>query len=196
MTHSTDVRTLARWMAANFSNQAQAWENPPFFAHIHVFMRPLKNSVLDGPAFLVEQAYDYLLNHPYRTRVIKLLTMADHIQIENYNITNPERFYGATRDLPRMHSLTAADVVKMDGCNMIVDWSGHSFKGYVEPGKKCMVYRKDRHTYLDSTFELTANHFTSLDRGRDPETDEMVWGSVAGAFEFTPIASYADEVDL
>jgi len=31
MTHATDQKTLARWLAADFSNQAQALENPPFF---------------------------------------------------------------------------------------------------------------------------------------------------------------------
>ncbi|HEY9819830.1 MAG TPA: CpcT/CpeT family chromophore lyase, partial [Candidatus Sericytochromatia bacterium] len=31
MTHSTDIAALARWMAADFSNQPQAFENPPMF---------------------------------------------------------------------------------------------------------------------------------------------------------------------
>ncbi|MEM7595758.1 MAG: CpcT/CpeT family chromophore lyase, partial [Cyanobacteria bacterium P01_A01_bin.83] len=30
--------------------------------------------------------------------------------------------------------------------------------------------------------------------GRDPETDELVWGSVAGPFEFFPTQSFAAEV--
>lgn len=34
----------------------------------------------------------------------------------------------------------------------------------------------------------------SHDRGRDPETDEHLWGSVAGPFEFVRWASFADEV--
>ena len=46
MTHSTDIVTLARWMAADFSNQAQVFENPAFFAHIRVCMRPLDWGVL------------------------------------------------------------------------------------------------------------------------------------------------------
>ncbi|HEY9859191.1 MAG TPA: chromophore lyase CpcT/CpeT, partial [Candidatus Obscuribacterales bacterium] len=73
MTHSTDIATLARWMAADFSNQQQAFENPPFFAHIRVCMRPLPQSLLDGVSLFVEQAYDYMLNDPYRLRVLKLI---------------------------------------------------------------------------------------------------------------------------
>ncbi len=98
MTHSTDIVTLARWMAADFSNQAQAFENPPFFAHIRVCMRPLPVEVLDGLSLYLEQAYDIELNVPYRVRVLKLVPVDDRIEIENYAIENEEQFYGASRD--------------------------------------------------------------------------------------------------
>ena len=41
MSHATDILTLGRWMAADFSNQAQAFANPPFFAHISGFIPKL-----------------------------------------------------------------------------------------------------------------------------------------------------------
>ena len=77
---------------------------------------------------------------------------------------------------------------------MRVEWTGHSFKGHVEPGKGCMVVRNGKTTYLDSEFEIDDEKFISLDRGCDPATDEHVWGSVAGPFNFTRWASFADEV--
>jgi hypothetical protein len=92
MTHSTDIATLARWMAADFSNQEQAFENPPFFAHIRVCIRPLPLEVLSGVGFFVEQAYDYLLNDPYRVRVLKLVNAGDHIEIENYSVKKKKSF--------------------------------------------------------------------------------------------------------
>lgn len=196
MTHSTDIATLARWMAADFSNQAQAFENPPIFAHIRVCMRPLPLEVLSGVSFLVEQAYDYMINDPYRLRVLKLITNGDRIEIENYTVRNEEQFYGASRDPKRLQNLKADQLEKLPGCNMIVEWTGHSFKGYVEPGKGCMVVRKGQNTYLDSTFEIDENKFISLDRGRDPETDEHIWGSVGGPFEFVRWGSFADEVKV
>jgi hypothetical protein len=196
MTHSTDIATLARWMASDFSNQEQAFENPPFFAHIRVCMRPLPLSVLDGVGFFVEQAYDYMLNNPYRVRALKLLRVGDRIIIENYYVKDEQKFYGASRDLGRLHTLKAEDFEKLPGCNMIVTWTGQSFKGEVEPGKGCKVVRKGKETYLDSTFEIDQDQFISLDRGRDIETDEHVWGSVAGAFRFVRWASFADEVKV
>lgn len=194
MTHSTDIKTLARWMAADFSNQAQVFENPPLYAHIRVCMRPLPLTVLDGVGFLVEQAYDYMLNQPYRVRALKIISKDGHLEIENYTLKEEKPFYGATRDLQKLQTLTPDQLEKLPGCNMIVEWTGHSFRGYVEPGKACMVFRKNKNTYLDSSFEIDQDRFTSLDRGLDPDTNEMVWGSIAGPFEFDRWASFAEEI--
>jgi hypothetical protein len=194
MSHATDLLTLGRWMAADFSNQAQAYENPPFFAHIRVCMRPLPPALLGSLSFFVEQAYDFMLNDPYRLRVLKLIDGGDHIAIENYMVQDEKAFYGASRTLDRLQALKPDQLEKLPGCNMIVEWTGHSFKGKVEPGKACRVTRKGQATYLDSEFEIDDKLFISLDRGRDPETDEHIWGSVAGPFEFVRRTSYADEV--
>lgn len=196
MTHATDIPTLARWFAADFSNQQQAFENPPFFAHIRVCMRPLPFALFGATSLFVEQAYDYALTRPYRMRVIKLLTNAGRIEIENYMIKDEARYYGASRDLARLHQLTAVELEKLPGCNMQVEWTGHSFKGTVEPGKACIVVRNGKETYLDNEFEVDDQVFISRDRGRDPETDEHVWGSIAGPFRFVRWASFADEVTV
>ncbi|ARV57944.1 chorismate-binding protein [Nostocales cyanobacterium HT-58-2] len=196
MTHSTDIATLARWMAADFSNQEQAFENPPFFAHIRVCMRPLPLEILSGVSFFVEQAYDYMLDDPYRVRVLKLVNTGKHIEIENYSVKEEKKFYGASRNPERLKALTIEDLEKLPGCNMIVEWTGHNFKGTVEPGKGCIVVRKGQKTYLDSDFEIDEHKFISRDRGRDLETDEHIWGSVAGPFYFVRKASFADEVKV
>ncbi|MFS8117557.1 MAG: chromophore lyase CpcT/CpeT [Microcoleus sp.] len=196
MSHSTDIVTLARWMAADFSNQAQAFENPPFFAHIRVCMRPLPVEILDGVSLYLEQAYDIEINSPYRVRVLKLVPVDDRIDIENYAIANEEQFYGASRDLQKLQELKKAEFKLMPGCTFLTHWTGSSFKGRVEPGKGCMVVRKGKNTYLDSEFEIDGEKFISHDRGRDPETDAHVWGALAGPFEFTRRASFADEIQV
>jgi len=194
MTHSTDVATLARWMAADFSNQKQAFENPPFFAHIRVCMRPLPADFLSGVSLYVEQAYDYMLNKPYRVRVLELTPVGDHLEIKNYTLQQPQSFYGAAREPQRLQALKTDQLVELPGCNMIVEWTGHSFKGQVEPGRACIVMRDGKETYLDSMFEIDEQKFISHDRGRDPKTDQHVWGAYAGPFHFVRWASFAHEV--
>lgn len=194
MTHPTDLATLARWMAADFSNQQQAFDNPPLYAHIRVCMRPLPADFLAGVSLFVEQAYDFMLHDPYRVRVLNLILNQGQIEIENYRVIGEASFYGAARDLKQLASLQVEQLERLPGCNMVVEWTGHSFKGAVEPGKACMVMRKGRTTYLNSTFEIDDDRFLSHDLGLDPETDEYVWGSLAGPFHFVRWASFADEV--
>lgn len=196
MTHPTDIATLARWMAADFSNQEQAFENPPFYAHIRVCMRPLPLELLGGVSLYLEQAYDFMLNQPYRVRVLRLVEAGDRMEIENYKIKQEEQFYGASRDIKRLQTLQAEQLEKMPGCTFITEWTGHSFKAKIEPGKGCLVFRKEKHTYLDAEFEVDENKLVSLDRGRDVETDELVWGSIAGEFHFVRWTSFADEVKV
>ncbi|QLE48212.1 chorismate-binding protein [Nostoc sp. C057] len=194
MTHSTDIATLARWMSADFSNQEQAFENPPFYAHIRVCIRPLPLELFSGVSLFLEQAYDFMLNQPYRMRVMKLIPAENHIAIEHYTVKEEQKFYGASREPERLKELSVDQLEKMSGCNMIVEWTGNSFKGRVEPGKGCIVVRDGKNTYLDNEFEIDAKEFFSLDRGRDLDTDERLWGSIAGPFHFVRWANFADEV--
>ncbi len=196
MSHPTDIATLAAWMAADFSNQQQAFDNPPLFAHIRVCMRPLPVHLLAGVGFYLEQAYDFQLQRPYRARGMRLLVQEDHIRIENYTLKDGEGFYGAARDRDRLAQLTPGQFEKTPGCDMVVHWTGHSFKGSVEPGQACMVERNGRLTYLDSEFEIDQHQFISWDRGRDPATHEHIWGALAGPFHFQRRVSFADEVQL
>jgi CpeT/CpcT family (DUF1001) len=196
MTHSTDIPTLVSWMAGDFSNQAQAFENPPFFAHIRVCMRPLPYALMNGVGLFLEQAYDFQLHNPYRLRVLKFVLVNDKIEIEHYTIEPEADFHGAARKPELLQQLTRDKIIKMSGCTMITDWTGSTFKGYVEPGKGCKVFRNGKDTYLDNSFEISPQQLISLDRGLDMETNERVWGSIAGPFEFTQTASFADEVEI
>ena len=181
-------------MAADFSNQAQAIENPPFFAHIRVCMRPLPRGFLAGACLYLEQAYDFMLGQPYRVRVLHFLPQDDHILLENYSFKEQETVIGAARDTQKLSTVTVDQLEKMPGCDMTVRWTGHSFIGKVVPGKNCMVVRKGKTSYLDNEFEITDTRLVSYDRGRDPETDELLWGSIAGPFEFEKRQRFAHEV--
>jgi hypothetical protein len=196
MERATDLKTLAQWMAADFTNQEQAWANPPLFAHIRVCMRPLPTLLLDGTSLFLEQAYDFMLNTPYRLRVLKLSLVGDRIELENYKVKDEEAFFGASRDLKRLHTLTSDRLEKMEGCDMFVDWTGKGYKGYIKPGKNCIVVRNEKTTYLDNSFEIDEHQLLSIDRGLDPETDEIVWGSLAGPFEFKRKDSFSSEVEV
>jgi hypothetical protein len=190
----SDLKTLARWLAADFSNQEQAYANPPFFAHIRVCIRPLPSDLLDGVSLFLEQAYDFALNTPYRLRVFKLDGGQDGIELRHFSVKDQEKYYGASRDRARLQNLTLEQLEAMPGCDMDVIWTGNSFQGKIKPGKGCIVVRNGKESYLDNSFEVDETKLVSFDRGLDPTTDEQLWGSVAGPFEFSRRTSFAAEV--
>jgi hypothetical protein len=194
MTHNTDVLTLARWMAGDFGNQAQAFENPPFFAHIRVCMRPTSLKLNSGISLYLEQAYDYCLHQPYRIRVLNLIPQTHCILIKNYTLKNSTDFVGAARVPERLKKLRVDDLEVMKGCNMIVQWNDHRFVGKVEPGKACLIVRNGKTTYLDSEFEIDDHTLVSYDRGRDLFTHQLAWGSVAGPFRFQRSLNFEHEL--
>ena len=194
MSNSTDVKGLARLMAADFSNQAQALANPPFFAHIRVCMRPLPDDLLGGTSLFLEQAYAFLLNQPYRLRVFKINVVDDRLELEHYKLKEETEFYGASRKPEKLKKLTLDNLEKMNGCDMIVQWKENHFHGYIKPGKACIVVRKGKESYLDNSFEIDQEKLISFDRGRDLVTDELLWGSIAGPFHFTRINDFSNEV--
>ncbi|CAN1212618.1 chromophore lyase CpcT/CpeT [Tumidithrix helvetica PCC 7403] len=198
-TTPADVFTLASWLAGDFSNWEQAIENPPFFAHIRVCIRPLpvipSTEPPEGVWLYSEQSYDFELNHPYRTAILNIVSRGDHLEIVNYKLKEAEKYFGASRQPDRLQELTPEQLDKLCGCTMLVHRTeNNTFKGAIEPGKQCCVVRKGKSTYLVNEFEVGEHFFSSLDRGHDPETDERVWGSVAGPFEFTKKTSFATEV--
>ncbi|MCA6502265.1 MAG: chromophore lyase CpcT/CpeT [Pseudanabaena sp.] len=197
-TNPSDVYTLAQWLAGDHSNWEQAIDNPPFFAHIRVGIRALPNPITDDGVWLfLEQAYDYELNHPYRTAVLHLIFQNDRIEMINYRLKNAETFFGASRDLDRLKVLDINAIEQLQGCTQWVDRTDQqTFKGAVEPGKKCCINRKGVDTYLAIEFEVTENTYSSLDRGYDIVTDERVWGSIAGAFQFVKKTSFSNEITI
>jgi hypothetical protein len=197
-TNPSDVYTLAQWLAGDHSNWEQAIDNPPFFAHIRVGIRALPNPITDDGVWLfLEQAYDYELNHPYRTAVLHLIFQNDRIEMINYRLKNAETFFGASRDLDRLKILDIDAIEQLQGCTQWVDRTDQqTFKGAVEPGKKCCINRKGVDTYLAIEFEVTENTYSSLDRGYDIVTDERVWGSIAGAFQFVKKTSFSNEITI
>ncbi len=193
---NSDLMTLASWLAGDFSNWEQAIANPPFFAHVRVCMRPLPQPLSpEGVWFYVEQAYDYEIHYPYRTAVLHLREREGGLVIQNYKLANPSQYYGCARQPQGLRNLALEQIERLCGCDMLVHKTPrHTFVGQVEAGKQCRVIRQGKETYLHSEFEVGADFFHSWDRGFDVETDERVWGAIAGAFEFSKKTCFAHEL--
>lgn len=193
MLSSADVNLLAEWMGGDFSNLDQAVENPPFFAHIRVAIRPFYHPSFppEGQWLYIEQAYNYALQQPYRTAVFHLYFQGDHIALDNYKLLDARSFIGAARNPDKLAHLTFSGVEKLPGCSVrVIKTDRGTFYGKIEPGKRCIVVRDGKESYLENEFEISATRYTSLDRGYDPVTNQRLWGSIVGAFEFVKTMAY------
>ena len=188
----SSLERLVRMLSGGFSNQDQAFENPPLYAHILVKFRPL--SQLKPGSLLLEQSYAINPAAPYRIRVLRAERQAGQLIIHNQALIDDQRFWGAVDDPERRIQIQASDLRPLQGCAYLVQEEGEGFIGEVEPGCRCLVERKGATSYLVSRLELNPTGMRTIDRGHDPQTHEQLWGSLAGPFEFARTDDYSNEI--
>jgi|TARA_B100000524_G_C23605523_1_gene354233 CpeT protein len=188
MLSTTDLILFAKTLGGIYDNLEQSQANPKDFARINIFFRPLPWAVFDGPGFYSEQCYDYAPWDPYRQGLHRLLLRENFFLVENYGYADFRRVAGAGRDSDLLKSIKVDNLKARCGCDMHfkVQSPGH-YLGEVEPGKKCLVPRDGKMTYLVSEVEVDENRWISRDRGFDPESDEQCWGSEHGQLRFKRI---------
>ena len=70
-------------LVGTFANKRQAQSHPTRYAHIRVSHR-----LIGGNRIYGEQAYNYLLNRPYRQFVIDVVQEKEEYRLKNYEIIN------------------------------------------------------------------------------------------------------------
>ena len=188
----SSLERLVRMLSGGFSNQEQAFENPPLYAHILVKFRPLPQ--LAPGSLLLEQSYAINPAAPYRIRVLRAEAQGNQLIIHNQALIDEQRFWGAVDDTERRNQIQASDLRPLEGCAYVVREDGEGFVGEVEPGCRCLVERKGATSYLVSRLELGPEGMRTIDRGHDPVTHEHLWGSLAGPFEFARTHDYSEEI--
>lgn len=187
---------LVQMLSAGFSNQQQAFDNPPLYAHILVKFRPMPQ--LQPGSLLLEQSYAINPAAPYRIRVLRAERQSDQdggkLVIHNQALADDQRFWGAVDNPELRQQIHLSDLKPLEGCAYEVREEGGGFIGEVEPGCRCLVERKGAVSYLVSRLELNPQGMQTLDRGHDPQTHEHLWGSLAGPFQFSRTDDYSSEV--
>ena len=147
---SSTVLRFARWTARN---QQQAFENPPFFAHIILKYRALPQ--FDQPTLLLEQGYAVDPSQPYRVRILRPTVQGEtSIRVINFRLHELQRFQGASDDRMIRDTIAETAFGVLEGCAYDVTPSGQStFAGTTEPGCRCIASQWCRH--LSSRFQLS-----------------------------------------
>lgn len=183
---TTDLTTLAHWLAGEFDNQAQAQEQPVWFVGLRLWQRPLPFRIDGHLALFCEQANSLYLDAPYRQRIV-VLQPSDHPQQGRavYRaFKQPERFKGAGAQPGRLQSLSLDDLELLPGCELTITHTADRFKAEPEPDAKCCFQYNGQTRQVILGFEAMPNQFWSFDRGVDPDTGKLLWGALMGPYEF------------
>ncbi|AFP65495.1 cpeT-like protein (nucleomorph) [Chroomonas mesostigmatica CCMP1168] len=190
---SSHLNKFIDYISGEWSNKEQASKFPSLWSRIQVCYRPLDVNFLKGHSFYVESAYDYSLDQPYKNGVLLVEEKDDILELCNFKIIGSEDFWYGAYDPTLLKDLTVDRLIKLPiECNTEFQYDTEKdlFIGKTKPGKKCIIPRKNNTTFLDSTFLLEKNKYSSLDIGRDVETEAQIWGSTEGPFRFDRVKKF------
>ncbi len=144
-----------------FDNQKQAFYMPREFALIEVNHKKLSSN-----KFTVTQKY-IMDNSPYRDSIIEVTALEEEkILLKSYKKEGKKHKH-------------------LEGCDIefVYDSSKDEFHGR-NNCNKCFVSKNGKDTYLMTEAILGKDYYHVIDRGLDPQTNEQLWGSFHGMFQF------------
>ncbi len=195
MNSSNTLIKFAKSISGEYSNFKQAQQNPQQYAHIKIYFRPLKNSIMKGGWFYSEQSYDHAPWSPYRQGVHQLSIIDDLIIVENYKLKNAERIAGGGFYPEILSEIKSHLLTKREGCSMyFTKGRGDFFRGHLQPGHKCTIKMNNKLTYLTSYVEINGEDWNSLDEGFDISSGQKLWGSEFGPLHFKKIKSLGGNI--
>ncbi|WP_320677414.1 chromophore lyase CpcT/CpeT [Prochlorococcus sp. MIT 1300] len=190
------ILRFAKTISGHYNNKEQAQNDPVHFANINIFFRPLAWDIFRGPAFYSEQSYDYAPWSPYRQALHKLTIKNEKFILNNYKIKHPLRLAGSGFKPDLLKELKHCTYEERRGCSMhFIETKFGNYKGSVEPGNSCLIYREGKETFLESIVEFNEDIWISHDRGLCKETNQQIWGSRFGALSFTRVKNLGENLE-
>jgi hypothetical protein len=154
------ITKFTEYFEGYFDNQRQAFHAPREFALIEV-----NHTKIDETHFRISQKY-IIDKDPYRVAIVEVSETEDgKILLKSYEDTE-ERLY-------------------KEGCDVLFEYDADIDRFYgTNVCKECYVEKNGNNTYLKTEAYLGPDYYQVSDTGHDPDTDEQVWGSYHGLFNF------------
>ena len=200
MNFPTQLTTLASYLAGEFSNQAQAIEQPAWYVSLRLWIRPVPIFSEDSITLFAEQANILKLDQPYRPRILRL-RQRESIEVEFYMLEDLATARGAGQQKDLLKQITLDNIKFLPNCTLKVATQQlgngtYCFETTPVTEEPCSV------TYQDTTFQVflgfkaTANELQTYDKGIDPATGKGTWGALMGAYSFTKLRDFSSDLNL
>jgi CpeT protein len=144
-----------------FNNKQQAFSHPTKFAMIE-----LLHIAYSKYKFRCTQRY-YSDKREYRNTIISVYEQDSQILVKNFKEENRE----------------TGELTYLSGCDILFERIGDEFHGK-NLCKECFVTWSEKETYLQTQSILGNGYYHVIDKGYDINTDEHIWGSFHGQFQF------------
>ena len=178
----SEVLRLAGWMLGSFDSRAQAEAErgsgaPAPGPVAFLTVRPIEDPVDFGDApYLYVETRSEGATQPSKQRVYRLKKAGKRIRLEVFRIDG-QFLAPLALDSRMLNSLNPGDLVKEDGCDILMDAGGDGFSGSTGT-RSCKADRKGS-AYVVSSLRVTREGITVLEREFD-DKDVLTFGSPDG----------------
>lgn len=200
MSFSPPLIALANYLAGEFDNQQQAIEQPAWYVHLKLWIRPVPIFQEDSITLFAEQANILKLNQPYRPRILRL-RQRETIEVEFYMFEDLATAQGAGQNPDLIQNITPDKIKFLPNCSLRVatqelGMGKYSFETTPISDKPCSI------TYQGTTFQVflgfkaREDELLTYDKGIDPNTGKGTWGALMGAYQFAKRQDFSGELNV
>lgn len=198
MNLSPQLKALGQYLAGEFDNQAQANQQPAWFVHLRLWMRPVPIFTTDSLTLYAEQASVINLDKPYRPRILRLRD-GETIKIEYYMFEDIGKVAGAGRDRTLLQQITPEQIEFLPDCTLKVHTESTTAGDYCFTTTP-VTETPCNYTYQGNNYQVflglsvTPQTLLTYDKGIDPATGKGLWGALLDAYRFTKLRDFAAEL--
>lgn len=196
---SPQLTALATYLAGEFSNQQQASEQPAWYVNLRLWIRPVPIFTDNSITLFAEQANVIKIDQPYRPRILRL-RQKETIEVEFYMFEDLTTAQGAGCNKALIEQITPETIKFLPDCTLKVaskqlNDGQYCFETTPKTQKPCKVSYQGTTFQVFLGFKATATELQTYDKGIDRETGKGTWGALMGAYRFSKLRDFSEELN-
>ncbi|MGL4377827.1 MAG: chromophore lyase CpcT/CpeT [Microcoleaceae cyanobacterium] len=202
---STELMTLAQYIAGEFDNKEQAIAEPTWYVPLRLWQRPVPVPLFPEPSISLyaEQVNMMTPDRVYRPRLMQLRQSqtGEGLEVQYYQLMNRTQCQGAGNNPELLKGLTRDRLELLPGCTLTVTQENiglnhYRFRAQLPANSPCRFSHQGETFQVELGFEATSDQFLSYDKGINPTTGQALWGALMGPFRLHKRQDFASEIPI
>ncbi|MGC1306041.1 MAG: chromophore lyase CpcT/CpeT [Phormidesmis sp.] len=202
---STPLTTLARYLAGEFENVAQAAAEPSWYVRLRLWQRPVL-SLSDAHTYtlFLEQVNVIAQKPPYRQRILQLTEADGRLRGQYFALSQPLKWQGGGDNGTLLDEMSPEDLISLPNSEAHIQYqdqpqasglaSGYQFRSALPDGQLCSFEYAGQKRYVYLGFDIAqqgdAIELLTYDKGIDPDSGRGLWGALMGPFRMIKQKTY------